>query len=118
MRDELILALDLYFRHSDARGRGDHPEVVALSDLLNQLPIHPVADREADFRNPNGVAMKLGNFQALDREGATVFVTGQSDAAAPRRSACEVCGFDFEDDARHRGRSRPLVAALWCAAVG
>jgi 5-methylcytosine-specific restriction protein A len=31
---------------------------------LNQLPIHK--EREAKFRNPNGVGMKLANFRRLD----------------------------------------------------
>jgi 5-methylcytosine-specific restriction protein A len=63
-RDELILALDLYIRSGRRVLSEDHPDVIALSDLLNQLPIHK--EREAKFRNPNGVAMKLANFRALD----------------------------------------------------
>jgi 5-methylcytosine-specific restriction enzyme A len=63
-REELIFALDLYLRHH-ATGPND-PEVVALSETLNRLPIHrdrPDAER---FRNPNGVYMKLQNFRRLD----------------------------------------------------
>ena len=65
-RDELILALDLYFRHPPKTVSQTHPAVVALSELLNALPIHanrPDGDR---FRNPNGVYMKLGNFLRFD----------------------------------------------------
>ena len=67
-RDELILALDVYFREPQARGHKAHPAVLELSDLLNQLPIHPSHNREEYFRNPSGVAMKLSNFLRLDPE--------------------------------------------------
>ena len=40
-RDELILALDLYFRHRPDTISKAHQEVAALSQLLNELPIHP-----------------------------------------------------------------------------
>jgi 5-methylcytosine-specific restriction enzyme A len=66
-RDELILALDLYIRSGRRILSEDHPDVIALSELLNQLPIHK--EREAKFRNPNGVAMKLANFRRLDPDG-------------------------------------------------
>lgn len=64
VRDELILALDLYIR----RGWLDdlHPEVQELSSLLNGLPIHREWRFTPRFRNANGVCMKLANFQALD----------------------------------------------------
>lgn len=63
-RDELILALDLYIRSGRRVLSEDHADVIALSELLNQLPIHK--QREAKFRNPNGVGMKLGNFRRFD----------------------------------------------------
>jgi 5-methylcytosine-specific restriction enzyme A len=65
-RDELILALDLYFRVGRKQVDPPHPEVIALSTLLNQLPIHGASSAAADFRNPTGVSMKLGNFLAHD----------------------------------------------------
>jgi 5-methylcytosine-specific restriction protein A len=67
-RDELILALDLYFREPSARGSKSHPAVHKLSDLLNRLPIHTGDNRHEKFRNPNGVGMKLGNFLRYDPE--------------------------------------------------
>lgn len=71
--EEHLLALDLYFQHPEAVGRADHPEVIELSRVLNALPIHPVSQRNAKFRNPNGVGLKLANFRASDpredREG-------------------------------------------------
>ncbi len=65
-RDELILALDLYFKYAPAIPDRDHPEVVELSKLLNNLPIHAGAEANEDFRNPNGVSMKLSNYLRFD----------------------------------------------------
>lgn len=65
-RDELILALDLYFRINPSRTSSDNPEIVELSQFLNQLPIHTDRPETTPFRNPNGVYMKLSNFLSLD----------------------------------------------------
>jgi 5-methylcytosine-specific restriction protein A len=65
-RDELILALDLYFRVPDARGSKSHPECVKLSKILNELPIHRGNAHSDTFRNANGVGMKLSNFLQYD----------------------------------------------------
>lgn len=65
-RDELVLALDLYFREPSARGSKTHPQCVRLSKILNSLPIHRGKPRGTTFRNPNGVAMKLSNFLTYD----------------------------------------------------
>ena len=67
--DEVILALDLYLRFGRLDPR--HPEVIALSELLNRLPIHAPEVREANFRNPAGVALKIENLRALDPAKAT-----------------------------------------------
>lgn len=64
-RDELILALDLYFRVNPIHTSEKHSEIVALSDLLNNLPIHAQQPNKK-FRNPNGVYMKMCNFLRLD----------------------------------------------------
>src|SRR5262245_50559342 len=42
------------------------PEVIALSALLNALPIHARHPDARRCRNPAGVAMKLNNFLGLD----------------------------------------------------
>lgn len=65
-RDELILALDLYLSRNKLPLPPSDRDVIELSKLLNQLPIHPRTERGTNFRNPNGVSMKLGNFQRLD----------------------------------------------------
>jgi len=65
-RDEIILALDLYF--DPERGPIGHKNerVIALSKLFNELPFQPINQGDETFRNPNGVSMKLSNFLALD----------------------------------------------------
>lgn len=71
--DELVLALDLYFRWRPKQPPAGHPDIEALSDLLQDLPIHPPHTRRSDFRNANSVRRKLGDFTAPDPEytGAT-----------------------------------------------
>lgn len=65
-RDELILALDLYFRHRPLKINHDHPEVVGLSDFLKRLSVHSNPPDQNSFRNPNSVYMKLCNFLPFD----------------------------------------------------
>jgi 5-methylcytosine-specific restriction protein A len=72
VRDELILALDLYFRSPESHGDSNHPGVVELSELLQELPLHPLSRRLPNFRNANGVALKLANFRAFDPNYAGV----------------------------------------------
>ena len=66
-RDELILALDLYMQLGRKIPNEDHPQVIALSKLLNELPIH--GSRLANFRNRAGVKLKLANFRAVEQPG-------------------------------------------------
>lgn len=65
-RDELILALDLYFRHNPIYLSQKHEEVIKLSNILNKLPIYDSSLRTEVYRNPNGVYMKLCNFLRFD----------------------------------------------------
>jgi 5-methylcytosine-specific restriction protein A len=65
-RDELILALDTYFRLDVTRTTKDNSEIIVLSELLNRLPVHDGQPVDQRFRNPNGVYMKLCNFLRLD----------------------------------------------------
>lgn len=64
--DEILLALDVYFRVPNAPK--SHPEVAALSEALRALPLH-IEHRDPDsFRNLNGAYMKLQNLKAIDPE--------------------------------------------------
>lgn len=65
-RDEVILALDTYLRHESSRLHQDHPAVVELSRTLNALGKYLHREMGRDFRNANGVYMKMGNFLHLD----------------------------------------------------
>ncbi|SDH04177.1 5-methylcytosine-specific restriction enzyme A [Desulfosporosinus hippei DSM 8344] len=65
-RDELILALDLYFRNNLTQMDKTNDEVIKLSKILNSLHIHSSIPDETLFRNPNGVTMKLANFMRFD----------------------------------------------------
>lgn len=101
-RDELILALDLYFRSGRKQLDASHPETIKLSKLLNQLPIHSQDLRNIDFRNPQGVSMKLGNFSAVDPEyqGAGLQRGGQMDKEV------------WNEFARDVGRLRTLANSI------
>jgi 5-methylcytosine-specific restriction protein A len=65
-RDEVILALDLYFDDELGSVDANNPKIIALSELLNKLPIFDHKPDQQTFRNPNGVTLKLSNFKALD----------------------------------------------------
>lgn len=65
-RDELILALHLYKQINPALISSKNPDIIALSNLLNSLPIHARSNRDVKFRNANGVSMKLSNFLRFD----------------------------------------------------
>lgn len=65
-RDELILTLNLYFQLESSSFISTNSNIIELSQILNKLPIHSEQLRKQDFRNSNGVAMKLSNFTAID----------------------------------------------------
>ena len=69
-RDELILALNLYFRVNPLHTTKKHPMIRELSGFLNQLSLHAVRVDKERFRNPNAVYMKLCSFLRLDPEYA------------------------------------------------
>lgn len=64
-RDEIVLALDLYFRMGGARHQASDTRVDELSLLLQSLPYHRDQKRNPRFRNRAGVSFKLQNFNAL-----------------------------------------------------
>jgi predicted HNH restriction endonuclease len=66
MRDELILALELYLRNPISPPSKTSPEVQNLSAVLNKLG-QALGHRDyAKFRNANGVYMKMMNFRRFD----------------------------------------------------
>ena len=80
IEDELILALDLYLREG-ALDDTDQP-VIELTEVLNRLPIHTLRPDVERFRNPNGVALKLTNSQALNPAYPGVGSGGATDSTA------------------------------------
>lgn len=65
-RDELILALDLYMRNPQSPPGKSSKQVADLSDVLRRLRLRLGGKAEGDFRNANGVYMKMMNFRRFD----------------------------------------------------
>ena len=65
-RDEVILALDLYFNKELGPIDSKNRKIIDLSNHLNRLPKLSRMKNEKTFRNPNGVTLKLSNFKAID----------------------------------------------------
>ena len=63
MRDELILALDLYFVDGRKAKRGPCED---LSAVLRSIPVEPELADDPKFRNWRGVYAKMQNFTGLD----------------------------------------------------
>lgn len=105
-RDELILALDLYFREPQARGNKSHPEVLMLSKFLKEHPVHPAHDDEGYLRNPNGISMKLSNFLRFDPEYQGVGLTRGSKV---EKEVWEEYGDDREELTQVARRIRQYV---------
>ena len=65
-RDELILALDLYFQYDEKHFDDTDPKVKELSKILNNLPSNKQYSNLPKFRSHNAVAMKLQNIRSID----------------------------------------------------
>src|ERR1700733_10260562 len=66
-REELILALDLYFGMDYGQMHGRNPQIIRLSEELNRLGLHSYIPEPGKFRSVNSVALKLANFKKYDR---------------------------------------------------
>ena len=107
--EELILALDLYLRSGlldDAA-----PAVVDLSRELNALTIHSERPDAVRFRNPNGVALKLANFAAIDPNyrGRGMTRGGKRDSEVWDRYASDEDTLVEAAAAVREGREQPAV---------
>lgn len=65
-REELILALDLYFDLDQGQMHKGHPDVIRVSNELRELNIHQEIPDQKKFRNPSGISRRLGNFKTMD----------------------------------------------------
>ena len=98
--DELILALDLYMTNPASPPGKTSKAVIELSSVLNRLGEALGRPHGADFRNPNGVYMKMMNFRRFDPEVQAAGKVGLS-----RGNKLEAVVWDeFADD-------RPKLAA-------
>ena len=72
-REEIILAMDLYYRVGAAHG-GSIPgknsaPVGEVSALLKELSAYPPAQQGERYRNTDGVYLKLTNLRAIETDG-------------------------------------------------
>lgn len=65
-REQLILALDLYFRLDPKEVSPRNTEVKELSDFLRKVPFHLNPPNPGSYRSLSSVCKKLANFQAVD----------------------------------------------------
>lgn len=66
-REELILALDLYFKIDYGQMHGTNPDIIQLSKDLRSLNIHTDIPNKENFRSVNSVALKLANLKKSDQ---------------------------------------------------
>lgn len=80
-RDELIVTLEFYLRHTPTIPSKTSKEILELSTLLNRLREKVGAKGDEKFRNANGAYMKLMNFRRFDPdyEGAGLERGGKED---------------------------------------
>ena len=129
-QDELILALELYMRRRPIIPGDADPEVIGLSQLLNQLGQLLRTAAAPTYRNANGVAMKLQNYRRLDpqqngrglpaggKREEEVWATFASDlghlrvTAAAIRAAIEAHDFDQGTDLEDEAEEGRLLTRL------
>ncbi len=66
-REEIILALDLYFKMDYGQMHGRNPDIVQLSKDLRKLNIHSNIPDKEKFRSANSVALKLAKLKRTDQ---------------------------------------------------
>jgi hypothetical protein len=85
--EELVLALDVYFRFPEARQSKAHPEVAQLSEDLRALRLPIERPDPEKFRNINGAFLKLQNLKALDPDYTADGRVGMTAGATLREQA-------------------------------
>jgi len=65
IREETILALDLYLRCKGSMPSKTGARVVELSEMLRSFPYHTNESKRVSFRNRDGMAFKLQNLAHL-----------------------------------------------------
>ena len=64
-REETALALELYFSIGEKMPSSSDEKVITLANFLRAMDIHKDAQKNDKFRNPDGVAFKIGNLRAI-----------------------------------------------------
>ena len=107
--EELLLALDLYLREGLLDDKNQ--AVIELSRGLKDLTLHSERPDEFRFRNPNGVALKLANFTALDPNYSGLGMTrgGKSDEKVWERYASDEDALDEAAEAIRQGQEPPAL---------
>ena len=80
LRDELILALNVYLKHRSKLPAKDSEEILGLSRLLNRLGeklFSPELRADPTFRNPNGVVHETDE---LPPSGSAIYSDGAKGA--------------------------------------
>lgn len=114
--EETILALELLYRHGKPIDK-KHSEVAELSALLRSAEIYPLEGRKENFRNADGVSLKLQNlfsavvpgrgltFSKTDKRVVDAYPTAKrgelttlATAIRQRLSADTLSPFDETDD--------------------
>lgn len=68
-RDEIILALNIYFKVNVNNLSVHEDTIIQLSELLNKLNAYDNNQKTNTYRNPSGVHMKLMNFYSIEYPG-------------------------------------------------
>lgn len=68
-RDEIILALNVYFKVNIHNLSVHSDSIIELSNLLQKLNAYENGNITATYRNPSGVHMKLMNFYSIESPG-------------------------------------------------
>lgn len=82
IRDELILALELYMSNRQAPPSTTSPQVIEMSELLRNLASLNGQSIDHRFRNTNGVHLKMMNFRALDPQYTSLGKVGMRSGGA------------------------------------
>lgn len=77
-REELILALDVYFSIPHTKFTKQTLQIKELSEFLRHIALRSGEKIPENFRSPSSVAMKLSNFRAID-EGKGLKNTSRAD---------------------------------------
>ena len=110
MRDELILALELYLRYAGNPPGKESVEIAELSGTLNHLARYLGLMRGDSFRNTNGVYMKLMNFRRFDPAFIVAGKVGLARGGADEEEVWTEFAHDFQRCSEVAGTIRQTLA--------